>query len=347
MPTAARRATILPASPYDLDRVLLDPTRASSMPAIPILAAAALPPFLATPLAGEFALHDRLHERPAAEFAPIAGTIRGLVTRGEIRIDAALLDRLPALEIIAVFGVGYDGVDVAAALARGVLVTHTPGVLDDDVADLAIALMLGTARRIPAADRFVRDDRWPTGPLPLARGMSRQRLGILGLGRIGRAIARRAEGFGMSIAYTARAPKPDAPWRYLPDPVALAAASDFLVVTTPGGAATRHLVDAHVLEALGTEGILVNISRGSVVDERALITALERGTIAGAGLDVFEDEPHVPEALRRHADVVLTPHMGSATTRTREAMAALVVTNLREHFAGRPVPTPVPECGSR
>lgn len=314
------------------------------MPAIPILAAAELPPFLATPLAAEFALHDRLHERTAEDFAPLAGTIRGLVTRGEIRIDAALLDRLPALEIVAVFGVGYDGVDVAAALARGVLVTHTPGVLDDDVADLAIALMLCTARRIPAADRFVRDDRWPAGPLPLARGMSRQRLGILGLGRIGRAIARRAEGFGMSIAYTARTPKPDAPWRYLPDPVALAAASDFLVVTTPGGAATQHLVDAHVLEALGPEGILVNISRGSVVDERALIAALERGTIAGAGLDVFEDEPHVPEALRTSARVVLTPHMGSATTRTREAMAALVVRNLREHFAGRPVPTPVPEC---
>lgn len=139
------------------------------MPAIPILAAAELPPFLATPLASAFALHDRLHEGPAADFAPVAGTIRGLVTRGEIRIDAALLDRLPALEIIAVFGVGYDGVDVAAALERGVLVTHTPGVLDDDVADLAVALMLCTARRIPMADRFVRDGLWPTGPLPLAR----------------------------------------------------------------------------------------------------------------------------------------------------------------------------------
>jgi len=311
---------------------------------IHVLAAAELPPFLAAPLARDYTIHDRLHECDPDGFARVAGRIRALATRGEIRIDATLLDRLPALEIIAVFGVGYDGVDVAAARARGILVTHTPGVLDDDVADLALALMLCAARRIPAADRFVRDGRWPEGPLPLARGVSRRRLGILGLGRIGGAIARRADAFGMSIAYTARTPKSEVPWTFLPDPVALAAASDFLVVATPGGSATRHLVDARVLEALGPDGILVNVSRGSVVDEAALVDALERGTIAAAGLDVFADEPHVPEALRRSPDVVLTPHIGSATTRTREAMADLVVRNLREHFAGRPVPTPVPEC---
>lgn len=314
------------------------------MPDIRILAAGELPPFLADPLAREFVVDDRLHERDPDRLAREAGHIRGLVTRGEIRIDAPLLDRLPALEIIAVFGVGYDGVDVEAARARGILVTHTPGVLDDDVADLAIALMLCAARRIPAADRFVRDGRWPAGPLPLARGVSRRRLGILGMGRIGRAIARRALAFAMPIAYCARAAKDDLAWPFLPDPVALAAASDFLVVATPGGAATSRLVDARVLAALGPDGILVNISRGSVVDEPALVTALEHGTIAAAGLDVFADEPHVPEALRRLPNVVLTPHIGSATARTREAMADLVVENLRAHFAGRSPPTLVPEC---
>jgi hydroxypyruvate reductase len=314
------------------------------MSTIELLAAAELPPFLAAPLARDYVVHDCLHERDPAAFAAAAPRIRGLVTRGEIRIDAALLDRLPAVEIIAVFGVGYDGVDVAAARARGILVTHTPGVLDDDVADLAMALMLCAARGIPAADRFVREGRWPSGPLPLARGVSRQRLGILGLGRIGTAVARRAAGFGMSIAYTARAPKADVPWPFMPDPVALAAGSDVLVVTTPGGAATHHLVDTRVLEALGADGILVNVSRGSVVDEAALIAALTQGTIAAAGLDVFATEPHVPESLRRLPNVVLTPHVGSATLRTREAMGDLVVANLREYFAGRRVPTPVPEC---
>lgn len=314
------------------------------MPAIRILAAGELPPFLAGPLAREFTVDDRLHERDPDRLAREAHGIRGLVTRGEIRIDKALLDRLPALEIIAVFGVGYDGVDVEAARARGILVTHTPGVLDDDVADLAIALMLCAARRIPAADRFVRDGRWLEGPLPLARGVSRRRLGILGMGRIGRAIAHRAVAFAMPIAYAARAAKPDLPWPFLPDPVALAAACDFLVVATPGGAATARLVDARVLAALGPEGILVNVSRGSVVDETALVAALEHGTIAAAGLDVFADEPHVPETLRRLPNVVLTPHIGSATASTREAMAQLVVENLRAHFAGRSVPTPVPEC---
>jgi hydroxypyruvate reductase len=289
-------------------------------------------------------VHDSPPARAPGACGGAAPRIRGLVTRGEIRIDAALLDRLPAVEIIAVFGVGYDGVDVAAARARGILVTHTPGVLDDDVADLAMALMLCAARGIPAADRFVREGRWPSGPLPLARGVSRQRLGILGLGRIGTAVARRAAGFGMSIAYTARAPKADVPWPFMPDPVALAAGSDVLVVTTPGGAATHHLVDTRVLEALGADGILVNVSRGSVVDEAALIAALTQGTIAAAGLDVFATEPHVPESLRRLPNVVLTPHVGSATLRTREAMGDLVVANLREYFAGRRVPTPVPEC---
>ena len=208
--------------------------------------------------------------------------------------------------------------------------------------------MLSAARQLPAADRFVRSGQWLQGNMPLARKMSGARLGIVGMGRIGQAIAHRALAFGMSIAYTARSAKPDLPHRYLPSAAALAAESDFLVVITPGGAGTRHLINAEVLAALGASspagGILVNVARGSVVDEAALIDALERGVIAGAGLDVFEDEPRVPERLRALPQVVLTPHVGSATQGTRQAMADLAFANLQLRLSGRAVRTPVPEC---
>jgi lactate dehydrogenase-like 2-hydroxyacid dehydrogenase len=240
-------------------------------------------------------------------------------------------------------GVGYDGVDVAAAVARGVIVTHTPDVLNDDVADLAIGLMLSAARQLPAADRHVRSGAWAAqGPMPLARKMSGARLGLVGMGRIGQAIAVRALAFGMSVA--SRSARAGLGYRYFPTPKALAAEVDFLVLITPGGAATRKLIDAEVLQALGSKGILVNVARGSVVDEAALVDALERGVIAGAGLDVFEAEPQVPERLRALPHVVLTPHIGSATHQTRQAMADLAFGNLAAHFAGRPVLTPVPEC---
>ena len=252
--------------------------------------------------------------------------------------------RLPALEIISIMGVGYDGVDVAAAKARGVMVGHTPDVLNDDVADLALALMLNIARRIPQADAYVRAGQWPAGPMPLARKMSGTRLGVVGMGRIGQAIAQRALAFGMSVAYTARSAKADLPFAFHATPQALAAASDFLVVITPGGAATRKLIDAEVLRALGPAGYLINVARGSVVDEAALIAALQQGTIAGAALDVFENEPQVPEALRALDNVVLVPHIGSATVQTRHAMAARAFANLEAHFAGRPLPSAVPEC---
>jgi lactate dehydrogenase-like 2-hydroxyacid dehydrogenase len=245
-------------------------------------------------------------------------------------------------------GVGYDGIDVTAATARGVVVTHTPDVLNDDVADLALGLMLCAARQLPAADRYVREGRWEAqGPMPLARKMAGARLGLVGIGRIGQAIAHRAAAFGMSIAYTARHARSELPYRYFPTPKALAAESDFLVLITPGGAGTRGLIDAEVLAALGKErgeGFLVNVARGSVVDEPALIDALERGVIAGAGLDVFADEPRVPARLAALPHVVLVPHIGSATGQTRQAMADLAAANLREHFAGRALPTPVPEC---
>jgi len=311
-----------------------------------VLTASKLSPLYTPLLAAAYAVHDRLHETDPAALAAAAPRIRAIAASGESKVSGALIAQLPALEIVSVMGVGYDGIDVAAARARGVMVTHTPDVLNDDVADLAIGLMLGAARQLPQADRWVRDGKWLQGPMPLARKMSGARLGLVGIGRIGQAIAQRALAFGMSVAYTARHARPDLPWRHYADAAALAAASDFLVVITPGGAATRHLIDARVLAALGPKGILVNVARGSVVDEAALIDALERGVIAGAGLDVFEDEPRVPERLRALPHVVLTPHIGSATAATRQAMADLAADNLRLHFAGAPVRTPVPECRS-
>ena len=289
-----------------------------------------------------FVVHDRIHVESPALFATVAPRIRGIAANGESKVPESLIQQLPALEMISVFGVGYDGVDVAAARARGVPVTNTPDVLTEDVADLGIALMLSIARRIPQADKFVRAGLWPHGPLPLSRKVSGARLGIVGLGRIGQAIARRAEGFGMSIAYTTRNQKPDCEYAYYPNAEALAREVDFLMVITPGGEATRGLIDAKVLAALGVKGYLINVARGSVVDQPALVHALTTGVIAGAALDVFADEPDVPAELRAHDNVVLTPHMASATWETRRAMAKLALGNLQAHFSGRPLLTPVP-----
>jgi hydroxypyruvate reductase len=313
---------------------------------IHVLAVSKLSPLWTPQLHAAYTVHDRLHEADPAALVRLAPQIRAIAASGESKVSAELIARLPALEIISVMGVGYDGVDVAAAKARGITVTHTPNVLNDDVADLAIGLALCAARQLPQADRYVRDGSWAAkGPMPLARRLSGGRMGIVGMGRIGQAIATRAQAFGMAIAYTARSAKA-VPYRYLPDAKALAAESDVLVVITPGGAATRKLISAEVLAALGKgrgEGILVNVARGSVVDEAALIDALERGVIAGAGLDVFEDEPNVPERLRAIPHVVLAPHIGSATGATRQAMADLAHGNLQAHFAGRPLLTPTPE----
>lgn len=311
-----------------------------------ILTVAKLPPFLMEPLQESFEVHDRLHESDPAAFAKVAPSIRGICGGGESKVTRALMDQLPRLEMVSIMGVGYDGVDTAAAIERGVPVTHTPNVLNDEVADLAMGLLLSVARRIPQADRYVREGRWgKEGPFPLTRKMSGARLGIVGLGRIGQAIADRAEAFGMTIAYTARSAKPElSRYAYHPSAKELAANVDFLVVITPGGAATKHMIDAEVLKALGPRGFLVNVARGSVVDEQALVQALKDGTIAGAGLDVFEKEPHPSEALWSMDNVVLTPHMASGTRETRQAMADVAVNNLRAHFAGRPLLSPVPEC---
>lgn len=314
------------------------------LPKLEILSVANPPPFLLEPLQAKYLVHQRLHETDPAAFAKVAPNIRAIQASGESKVSAELIAQLPALEVISVMGVGYDGIDVAAAKARHVVVTHTPDVLNDDVADLAIALMLAWSRQIARADRFVRAGEWAKGPLPLGRKMSGARLGIVGIGRIGQAIAHRAAAFGMTIAYTARSAKPELPFTYLPSAVALAAQSDYLVLITPGGAGTRKLVDAEVLRALGPDGCVVNVARGSVIDEAALVEALKAGTIAGAALDVFEDEPNVPQALREMDNVVMTPHIGSATAQTRRAMAALAFDNLDAKLSGKPVPTPVPEC---
>ncbi len=310
-----------------------------------ILVVSKPPAFFLEPLNAEFVVHERLHLTDPAEFAKVAPLIRGVAGGGESVVNAALMGQLPGLEIVSIMGVGYDGVEVATALNRGVVVTHTPNVLNDEVADLAIGLMLSVARRIPQADHYVRSGRWGVeGAMPLARKVSGARLGVVGLGRIGQAIANRAAAFGMSIAYTARTAKPGLAYPFHASALALAAKVDFLVVSTPGGIGTFHLINADVLKALGPRGYLINVARGSVVDEAALLDALQNGVIAGAALDVFENEPHPLQALCKLDNVVLTPHMASASRETRQAMADLAVANLRAHFSGRPALTPVPEC---
>ena len=309
-----------------------------------ILAVAKLAPFLMDPLRESFVVHDQINQSDAAAFSAASGKIRAIVGGGESKVPRSLMEQLPALEMISIMGVGYDGVDVAAALERKVPVTHTPGVLNDDVADLAIGLMLCVARRLPQADHYVRAGRWARdGAMPLARKMSGARLGIVGLGRIGQAIADRATAFGMSVAYTTRNAKAGVAYPFYPSAEALAAQVDFLVVITPGGAGTRHLINAEVLKALGPKGYLINVARGTVVDEAALIDALQKGVIAGAALDVFEKEPQVPEALWALENVVLVPHIGSSTHETRQAMAELAAANLQAHFGGKPLISPVPE----
>ncbi len=314
------------------------------MSSIQLLAVSKLSPFYAANLQGTYTVHQQLQDTDPAAFAGAAPQITGIACGGESRVSAELIAQLPALKMISVMGVGYDGVDVAAAKARGLMVTHTPNVLNDDVADLAIGLMLNAARQLPAADRYVRAGQWAQGAMPLARKMSGARLGLVGMGRIGQAIATRALAFNMSVAYTSRTAKANLPYRFFDSAKVLAAQSDFLVIITPGGAATRKMINAEVLAALGANGILVNVARGSVVDEAALIDALQRGVIAGAGLDVFEDEPRVPQALCDMPHVVLAPHVGSGTNATRQAMADLATDNLRLFFAGQAVKTPVPEC---
>ena len=310
---------------------------------IDILVTAALPRFLKDPLEADYRCHDYAgaSDRDGL-LARVAPAIRGLVQGGGTVTPTSLLDALPNLEIISVFGVGYDGVPTQYCRERDILVTHTPDVLTDDVADVAVGLILMTARNFVQADRFVRSREWTKASLPLATKLAGKSVGILGLGRIGKAIAKRVEAMGMQVAYTGRSAQ-NVPYRFVPTLAALASEVDFLVVACPGGEGTRHLVDAKVLAALGRKGTLVNIARGSIVDEAALVQALADGTIRAAGLDVFENEPHVPDALLGMDNVVLLPHVGSATHETRQAMADLCKANLDTWFAEGRVLTLVPE----
>jgi lactate dehydrogenase-like 2-hydroxyacid dehydrogenase len=273
--------------------------------------------------------------------AEIAPGVRAAVTNGIVGMKGELIAALPALEIIGVFGVGVDAVDLAVARARGVRVTNTPDVLTEGVAELAVALLLAVARRIPFNDRYVRAGRWPKeGDPALASSLAGRRLGIVGLGRIGRRVAELAQALGTVICYTGPHRKDDVAWRYYDDPVGMAREVDCLMITCKGGAETAGLIGREVIEALGPAGWLINVSRGSVVDEPALVEALGDGRLGAAGLDVFASEPRVPEALLGLDNVVLQPHQGSASEETRAAMGRLVLDNLDAHFAGRPLLTP-------
>lgn len=281
-------------------------------------------------------------EQRTAWLEGVAGKARAVLTTGGIGITAAQLAQLPKVEIVAVNGIGTDAVDLDACRARGVAVTNTPGVLTDDVADLALTLLLSAARRLPALDFYVRTGAWEAGkPLAPARALRGKVCGIYGFGAIGQAIALRVQAFGMQVQYYQPRVKEGVSVPRASSLLALAEASDYLVVAAPGSPATRHTVDAAVLAALGPQGTLVNIARGSLVDEAALIAALRERTLGMAALDVFADEPRVPAALRELDNVVLTPHVGSLTVETRHAMGQLVVDNLRAHFAGQSLLTPV------
>jgi lactate dehydrogenase-like 2-hydroxyacid dehydrogenase len=259
------------------------------------------------------------------------------------RIDEVLMSRLPKLEIISTFGVGYDHIDAAWAGEHGIIVTHTPDVLNEEVADTAMGLLLCTVRQLPQADRFVRNGEWVNKEFQHTQTLRDRTVGIVGLGRIGKAIARRLDASNVPVVYHGRSRQPDVGYRYYANLVEMAHDVDVLLVITPGGAGTKHLINAAVLEALGPNGILINVARGSVVDEAALVEALQKKKIYAAGLDVFEREPNVPRELMEMEQVVLLPHVGSASLYTRRAMDQLVVDNLVAWGDGRPPLTPVPE----
>jgi lactate dehydrogenase-like 2-hydroxyacid dehydrogenase len=277
----------------------------------------------------------------AAALKEAAPRVRALAHTGHSHVDAAMMDALPKLEIISNFGVGVDQIDLDAAKMRGIVVTNTAGALNECVADHAMALVLNTLRKIPQAGAHLRAGLWQSqGAYPLGTSIGGKTLGILGLGRIGEAIAKRAQAFGMIIRYHNRSQK-NVPFAYDADAVTLAKNSDVLMVITPGGAETDKLVNAQVLDALGPQGYLVNVARGTVVDELVVLRYLQEKKIAGAGLDVFEHEPKVPAGFLTLDNVVLTPHIASGTVETRKAMGDLQIENLHLHFAGKPVKTPV------
>jgi lactate dehydrogenase-like 2-hydroxyacid dehydrogenase len=270
--------------------------------------------------------------------------IQAIATLWQWRLDGAVFDKLPGLKVISNFGVGYDAIDAVEAAKRGILVAHTPDVLNDEVVDTTLMLWMAVSRELIPSERWARSGTWETkGAYPLTRSIRNRTVGIVGLGRIGLGIAEMAMRYGSTILYHTRTPK-DVEYTHCPDLVEMAASSDVLIVITPGGASTRHLINATVLNALGPDGILINVARGTVVDEAALVAALETGRLGAAGLDVFEDEPKIPDALKTMDNVVLLPHVGSASVETRQAMGDLVCENLTHWAEQGRVLTPVPEC---
>lgn len=303
-------------------------------------------PYVMSRIEAAFTLH-RLWEAPDREafLAKVGSRMRGMVAGfgGHAAVGPALIDKLPALEIISSHGVGYDSIDAAYAATRSVIVTNTPDVLTDEVADLCIGLLLATVRELPQADRYLRAGHWLKSNYPLTTSLRTRKIGIVGLGRIGKAVGKRLEAFNVPLAYHGRSRQPDVSYRYYPSLVYMAADVDTLVSVAPGGASTHHIINAEVLKALGPDGIVINVGRGSVVDEKALAQALASRTIRSAGLDVFEDEPRVPAELMAMDHIVLLPHVGSGSTWTREQMGQRVVDNLTGWFSGKGPISPVPE----
>jgi lactate dehydrogenase-like 2-hydroxyacid dehydrogenase len=306
-----------------------------------LLLLSAVRPALLAALEDSYTIHKFYEESDQPGFlADHAAKIEGVVTGGHIGIPPDLMAALPGLRIIGINGVGYDRVDLEAARARGIRVTNTPDVLTADVADLAVGLTIALLRRLPQAHAHVTAGKWPSAEMPLTRKVSGKRFGIMGMGRIGQAVAKRLAAFDGVIGYMANSDKQGGYTRY-PSVEALAASSDVLVVCAAASAATRRIVGRAVFDALGPNGALVNIARGSIIDEPELVRALQDGRLGGAALDVFESEPNVPPALLALENVVLTPHVASATDETRTAMGQLMMDNLAAYFAGRPLPTPV------
>lgn len=290
-------------------------------------------------LAAKYKVH-KLHEAADKDalLASIKDSVRAIAGGA---VDGALMDKLPKLEIVSNFGVGYDSIDTAAAKQRNIRVTNTPNVLNDAMAEITIGLMIALARRLPQADQYVRDGKWTGGTFPLQVELNGKTVGILGLGRIGKEIAVRCQAMRMRVVYHGRRKQPDEPYVYYDKLIDMARDIDWLVVIAPGGKGTEKIVSREVLEALGPEGYVVNMARGTLIDEPAMVEMLQSGKLGGAALDVFEKEPQVPEALFALDNVVLSPHQGSATHQTRNKMGALVVANLDAHFAGEPLLTPV------
>jgi lactate dehydrogenase-like 2-hydroxyacid dehydrogenase len=328
-----------------VERALMGvPDLMSTLKSIPVLMPAPAMPLIVEEIEKRFTLHKLWEQAdPEAYLREHGQAVRAIAGGAKKRMDGAWMAQFPKLEFVSNFGVGYDGVDAAWCGKNGVIVSNTPDVLTDEVADLAVGLLIATIRQLPQADAYLRRGDWLKANFPLTTSLRGRKIGILALGRIGKAIGKRLEGFGVEIVYHGRTAQPDAPYPYFANLTEMARAVDVILSVAPGGAHTHHIINAEVLKALGPDGIVINVGRGTVIDEKALVEALTSKTILSAGLDVFEDEPRVPQALIDIPHVVLLPHVGSASHHTRRLMGQLVVDNLVSWFSGKGPLTPVPE----